>query len=89
MDVKDITREELIGLIIEITESKNKSLIGLKGKIIDETKNILTLETKEGIKKIIKSQVKFKTKFMNKKIEVDGRLLINKPEDRLKRIRKI
>ncbi|MBI2667556.1 ribonuclease P protein subunit [Candidatus Woesearchaeota archaeon] len=89
MGVKDISRSELIGLSIEITESENKSLIGLRGKIIDETKNILTLDTKNGIKKIIKSQVKFKMETNNRKIEVNGKLITNRPEDRLKRTRKI
>ncbi|MDP6641861.1 MAG: ribonuclease P protein subunit [Candidatus Nanoarchaeia archaeon] len=89
MTIKDIIRHELIGLTIEITESKNNSLIGLKGKIIDETKNTLTLETKKGIKKIIKSQIKFKIKNNDQMIEIDGKLIVNRPEDRIKRIRKI
>ncbi|MBL7147386.1 MAG: ribonuclease P protein subunit [Nanoarchaeota archaeon] len=49
----------MIGSPIEITESKNKSLIGLKGNVIDETKNTLTINTKKGIKKAIKSQIKW------------------------------
>jgi len=48
-----------IGSNIEIKESKNKSLIGLKGKVIDETKNMFTIETQKGIKKIMKSQAKW------------------------------
>ena len=89
MSIKDISRSELIGLLIEVTESENKSLVGLKGKIIDETKNVLILETRKGIKKIIKSQIKFKMETNNKKIEVNGKLITNRPEDRLKRTRKI
>ena len=89
MGLKDISRLELIGLSIEITESGNKSLVGLRGKIIDETKNVLTLDTKNGIKKVIKSQIKFKMETNNKKIEVNGKLITNRPEDRLKRTRKI
>ena len=50
----------MIGSNIEITKSKNTSLIGLKGKVIDETKNRITIETKKGVKKIIKSQIKIK-----------------------------
>ena len=48
-----------IGSKIEITESKNKSLLGIKGKVIDETNNMVILETKKGVKKIIKSQIKW------------------------------
>jgi len=39
-----------IGEITTITESKNKSLIGLTGKIIDETKNTFKIQTIKGIK---------------------------------------
>jgi ribonuclease P protein subunit POP4 len=47
-----------IGKLIEIIDSKNKTLIGIKGKVIDETKNTLTIQTKSRIIKIIKTQVK-------------------------------
>jgi len=50
----------MIGSNIEITESKNKTLVGLKGKVINQTKNTIALETKKGIKKVILSHVKIK-----------------------------
>ena len=50
----------IIGSNIEITESKNKTLVGLKGKVIDQTKNTITLNTREGTKRIILSHVKIK-----------------------------
>lgn len=49
----------LIGSSIEVESSRNASLIGLKGKVIDETKNTITLITPENRqKKIIKAHVK-------------------------------
>jgi len=59
MNLKKI-RSLLIGSNIEITESKNKTLVGLKGKVIDQTRNTITLETKKGIKKIITLHIKIK-----------------------------
>ena len=50
----------IIGSNVEIVESKNKTLVGLKGKIIDQTKNTITMETKKGIKKIITSHARIK-----------------------------
>jgi len=47
-----------IGRFIKILSSKNPSLIGLRGRIIDETKNTITLLTEKKQIKIIKSQVK-------------------------------
>jgi len=82
MGVKDYIKYELIGSQIEVVDSKNKSLIGLKGKIIDETKNMLILDNQ---KKLIKSQSTFKIKFKNKTIKIVGKLLVARPEDRLKK----
>jgi len=44
-------KEELIGSLVEIIGSKNETLIGLKGKIIDETKNTLIIKQGNKIKK--------------------------------------
>ena len=50
----------LIGERIKIDESKNETLKGIKGKVIDQTKNTITVQTDRGAKKIIKSHVKIK-----------------------------
>jgi ribonuclease P protein subunit POP4 len=41
MGLKEYRKCGLIGRNIEIVEAKNKSLVGLKGKVVDETKNTL------------------------------------------------
>lgn len=85
----DIARSELIGLDVEIVDAENKSLIGLKGRIVDETKNTLTLETRKETKKIVKSQVMLKMKMNDKTFQIDGKILVGRPEDRLKKLRRI
>ena len=82
MNIKEIIKFEFIGSEIEITDSKNKSLIGLKGKIEDETKNMFILDNG---KKIIKSESSFKIEIGGKNIEIKGSLLVGKPEDRTKK----
>lgn len=47
---------ELIGSQVKIIEAKNSSLLGLEGKIIDETKNTITIENGKK-RKIIKSHI--------------------------------
>jgi len=49
--MKNLAKGELIGLNIEISKSKNKANIGIKGSIIDETKNMLIIKNKIGLKK--------------------------------------
>jgi len=52
----------LIGKVIEITSSNNKNLVGLKGEVIDETKNTIKIETENKIKTLIKKQIEFRIK---------------------------
>ena len=75
---RKLHKSELIGSQLEVIDSKNKSLIGIKGKIIDETKNMFVLDTG---KKLIKSQIKIKIQ----KITLNGKKLAIRPEDRLKK----
>lgn len=82
MYAKNIVSMNLIGKNIEITKSKNKSLVGLKGRIIDETKNMIILDNQ---KKLIKSQSTFKIKIKNNTYEIDGKVLQTRPEDRIKK----
>jgi len=83
--MKGILKEELIGLDTEVINAKNKTLIGIKGTIIDETKSTLIIETPKGIKKILKEQVTLKLPYKNKKLLVEGKLLIGRPYERLKK----
>lgn len=85
----DIARLELIGLEVEVLNSENKSLIGLKGSIVDETKNLLSIEKDGVVKKVIKSQVMLKVLFEGQAFQVDGKILVGRPEDRLKKVRRI
>lgn len=89
MRLKDVLKYELIGLTVEIIQSTNPSLKGLRGKVIDETRNTLTLYTDGKEKKIIKKQATIMVTFHNKKIAIEGNLLIARPEDRLKKKIKI
>ncbi|MBS3140877.1 ribonuclease P protein subunit [Candidatus Woesearchaeota archaeon] len=73
-------KQEIIGKEIEIIEADNKNLIGLKGKVIWETKNMLVLKAKNKTKHLIKSQIKFK---IGSQI-INGKEIIKKPEDRIK-----
>ncbi len=87
---REIVRYELIGLKVEIVNSKNKSLIGIRGTIINETKNMLTIELdNKKIKKIIKDQATLNLKFKNHIVQVNGQLLVGRPEERIKKIRKL
>lgn len=77
-------RCELIGLVVEVVEAKNKALVGIKGKVVDETRNMVVV----GDKKLVKDQVVFDVHYDGKKVRVEGRRLVGRPEERLKKVKK-
>ncbi len=85
----DILRSEIIGLEAEVVDAENKSLIGLRGLVVDETKNMLSIEKDGVVKKVVKSQVTLKILFEGQAFQIDGKVLVGRPEDRLKKIRRI
>jgi ribonuclease P protein subunit POP4 len=81
---KHILKMELIGCNIEICKATNNDLVGIKGKIVDETKNTLTLRNeKNEIKKIIKNQITFIITKQDMRIKIDGKKINKKPEKRI------
>jgi len=79
----NITSHELIGLQVQIVASNNKQIIGLNGKIVDETKFMFALRTKNGIKRLVKSASRWKFELDGKKIELDGVRLTRRPYERM------
>ncbi|MEM5874319.1 MAG: ribonuclease P protein subunit [Candidatus Aenigmatarchaeota archaeon] len=84
-NLKEIIRHELIGLNVLVHSSTNKYQKGIKGVVIDETYNLLIIETKKGIKKVLKKDCVFVFDFKGYKVKVDGKLLIGRPVDRIKK----
>ncbi len=85
MRLEDVIRHELIGREAEIVESRVKSQKGMKGRIIDETRNTLVLETERGDKRVLKKDIIIKVKFGRKNVMIEGSLLVARPEDRIKK----
>lgn len=82
----DIVRYEFIGTQGKVTRSLHQDYVGLAGPVIGETKNTFTLLSKGKTKNVIKETSFFDFKFQDGTIvEVDGRLLVGRPEDRLKK----
>jgi len=75
---------EWIGLQAKVVGSTDKSRIGLQGKIVDETKNLVIMETKAGEKKLPKREVDLRVNLGKKKVLLECRKFIQRPEDRIK-----
>ena len=82
----NILIHEIVGLPVEIISSLNRSHVGIKGKVIDETMKMLIIDTNKGIKKIEKKVAVFLFQLPSGiKVKVDGKYLVGRPEDRLKK----
>ena len=81
----NITKNEFIGLDVRIAKSNNEQLVGIRGRIIDETRNTLVLRQGSKIVRIPKDIVRLNMSIpFGKMIEVDGRSIVARPEDRIK-----
>ncbi|MGQ9507238.1 MAG: ribonuclease P protein component 1 [Candidatus Bathycorpusculaceae bacterium] len=82
----DIIRGEFIGTEAKVFKSTHSGYVGLSGKVINETRSTFTILHKGKKKKIIKDSAVFHFKFSDGTVvEIDGKLLLGRPEDRLKK----
>jgi ribonuclease P protein subunit POP4 len=89
---------ELIGLIAEVVDAANPTLIGVSGKVVDETKNMIIVQTKACREKMVpkagatfvfRIPARLSGKHAVRHVKIDGNLLVSQPENRTKNIRKI
>lgn len=81
-----ITQDEFIGLNARIVKSSNPSYVGISGKVIDETRNTLVIRHKNQDKIIAKEVAVFHfTLGDDAVIEVEGKIIVGRPEDRMKK----
>jgi ribonuclease P protein subunit POP4 len=88
---ENVVRHELIGLRAKVAESTDPAMRGLSGRVVDESYNMLSIETKKAgkpasEKRLSKRNSVFIFALPNKvKVKVEGRLLVGRPEDRIKK----
>jgi len=79
----NITSHEFIGLDTEIIQSTNPQVVGLNGRIINETKSMFTINTENGSKCIAKSTNSWKFSIEGKDVVVEGTRIAKRPFDRI------
>ncbi len=80
-----VIAHEWIGLNVEVVNSPNPCEVGIRGKVVDETKNTLKIMTEKGLKTVIKKGRVFRVKFAGKLMDVSGDLINFRPEERIRR----
>ncbi|NWF87030.1 ribonuclease P protein component 1 [Candidatus Bathyarchaeota archaeon] len=82
----DIIRQEFIGTKLKVSKSNDPSYVGMSGKVIDETRDTFAILHKGKKKTVVKDLAVFHFKLSDGTVvEIDGKLLVGRPEDRLKR----
>jgi ribonuclease P protein subunit POP4 len=80
-----IIQQSFLGLKASVVKSSNPSNIGISGTVIDETRNTFVIRNHKK-KTVVKSQAIFSFTFPDTTIvEIEGRVLVGRPEVRLKR----
>ncbi len=80
----NIINHELIGLEVEVLKDSNSYNEGVKGVISDETMNTLVIENTI-VKRIAKKDAVFKFLLHDKAVKVEGKVLLGRPENRVKK----
>ncbi len=82
----DIIRYEFVGTNACVAQSAHADYVGVCGEVIGETKNTFTLNGEGKAKSILKQGAVFNFTFEDGTIvEIDGKLLVGRSEDRLKK----
>ena len=81
---QNVLRHELIGMDILVSGAANPAQRGLSGRVIDETKNLLVIETPRGVKRIQKMHSTFRLRLPSSEtVEIDGSVMVLAPEKRI------
>lgn len=79
-------KREFIGLEVEVIASSHEGY-RISGRVVDETKNTLTIESDGKERMIPKSSNEFQFTYQGKRIAIKGDEIKHRPEDRIKKCR--
>jgi ribonuclease P protein subunit POP4 len=80
---ENIIRHELIGLETYIVESTDLQIVGLHGKIIDETKSMFAIETQTGVKNMSKENSIWNFNLNGASSIISGKLIAKRSYERM------
>ncbi|UCE28795.1 MAG: ribonuclease P protein subunit [Candidatus Bathyarchaeota archaeon] len=81
-----IPQHEFIGLNVEVAGSLHPSYVGLRGRVLNETRNTLMIRHKDKKKMIAKKVSVFHfTMLDGTVVEIDGKIIIGRSENRSKK----
>jgi ribonuclease P protein subunit POP4 len=82
---RNIVLHELIGLNVEVIKSNDKYLKGIKGMVVNETKNTLLISTGSKTKIVPKMNSTFRFSYGKKRFVVNGVEINFRPYERIEK----
>ena len=82
----NLRKQELIGLSVEIVRANDPGFLGVSGRVVDETRNLLVVEVQGREKMIPKQGTRFRFE-VEGGAELEGDDIRFRPEDRIKKAR--
>lgn len=84
---KNVLRRSFIGLRAKVVKSSHEGYMKIKGTIIDETKNMFLIRQGEIVRRVPKDTCIFHVTLPSGEVvEVNGKLICYRPEDRITKI---
>jgi small subunit ribosomal protein S17 len=81
-----IVQHEFIGLETKVVRSSNPDVVGISGRVVDETRNTFTILYNGKRRVVIKDTAVFDFVMPDGTVvEIDGKIVIGRPEDRIKK----
>jgi len=77
-----LTRHELCGLDIEVVEAANPDLVGIEGRVVEETENTLVVESGDRARTVPKRGATFEFALPDGHVLVEGNRLVARPARR-------
>ena len=69
---RNIVIHELVGLDVQVTDSRDRKQIGINGSVVRETKNLLYIKSGDTIVKVVKLISEFRFGIGNRRFKVKG-----------------
>ena len=81
-----IVQHEFIGLETKVVRSSNPHVVGISGRVVDETRNTFIILHDNKEKVVVKDTAIFDFVLPDGTVvEMDGKVIMGRPEDRLKK----
>ena len=79
---QNVARHELVGLTARVVDSADPSLVGIEGRVVEETAHTLVVDAGEGEKTVPKPYTTFEFELPDATVRVEGDAIDARPAER-------